>query len=48
MFADMNEIQEVMSRSYAMPDGLDDADLEAGTFFLIYIYYYPNYIVCPL
>jgi len=32
MFYDMNEIQEVMSRSYAMPMDIDEADLEAGTF----------------
>ena len=25
-----NEIQEVMSRTYGVPDELDEADLEAG------------------
>lgn len=29
-----NEIQESMGRSYAVPDEIDEADLEAGTFHL--------------
>lgn len=29
-----NEIQESLGRSYAVPDELDEADLEAGKFFL--------------
>ncbi len=27
---DSNEVQELLSRSYATPDYIDDADLEAG------------------
>jgi len=27
-----NEIQETLGRSYAVPDELDEADLEAGMF----------------
>jgi charged multivesicular body protein 5 len=27
-----NEIQETMGRSYAVPDEIDEADLEAGTY----------------
>jgi hypothetical protein len=27
-----NEVQESLSRSYAVPDELDEADLEAGLF----------------
>jgi len=27
-----NEVQEMLGRSYAVPDELDEADLEAGTF----------------
>lgn len=27
---DMNEVQEIMSRSYAMPYDVDEADLEQG------------------
>lgn len=27
-----NEIQETMGRSYAVPDEIDEADLEAGAF----------------
>lgn len=27
-----NEIQETLGRSYAVPDEIDEADLEAGTF----------------
>lgn len=26
-----NEVQETLSRSYAVPDEIDEADLEAGT-----------------
>jgi len=26
-----NEVQEMLGRSYAVPDELDEADLEAGT-----------------
>lgn len=26
-----NEIQETLARSYALPDEIDEADLEAGT-----------------
>ena len=29
-----NEIQESMSRNYAVPDDLDEADLEAGAHLL--------------
>lgn len=29
MFEDMEELQDIMSRGYGVPDGLDDADLEA-------------------
>lgn len=29
MFLDVNEVQEIMSRSFGLPDGLDEADLEA-------------------
>ncbi len=28
-----NEIQDIMSRSYAVPDGVDEDDLEAGMCF---------------
>jgi len=28
-----NEVQEMLGRSYAVPDELDEADLEAGTLF---------------
>ena len=28
-----NEVQETLSRSYAVPDEIDEADLEAGTSF---------------
>lgn len=30
-----NEIQETLGRSYAVPDEIDEADLEAGTLFLL-------------
>lgn len=30
MMDDSNEVQELLSRSYATPDYIDDADLEAG------------------
>ena len=30
MMDESNEVQELLSRSYATPDGIDDADLEAG------------------
>ena len=29
-----NEIQEVMGRSYGVPDDLDEDDLQAGTFII--------------
>lgn len=29
-----NEVQETLSRSYAVPDEIDEADLEAGAPFL--------------
>lgn len=33
---DMNEVQEIMSRTYSMPYDVDEADLEQGsTAFLI-------------
>jgi charged multivesicular body protein 5 len=28
-----NEIQETLGRSYAVPDEIDEADLEAGEYF---------------
>jgi charged multivesicular body protein 5 len=28
-----NEVQESLSRSYAVPDEIDEADLEAGAYF---------------
>lgn len=31
-----NDIQETLGRSYAVPDELDDADLEAGMLDLVY------------
>lgn len=37
-----NEIQESLGRSYAVPDELDEADLEAGKHFDFFIYY-----LCP-
>jgi charged multivesicular body protein 5 len=30
MLEQSNEIQEIMGRSYAVPDEIDEADLEAG------------------
>ena len=30
MMDDSNQVQELLSRSYATPDYLDEADLEAG------------------
>ena len=30
MMDESNEVQELLSRSYATPDSIDDADLEAG------------------
>lgn len=30
MLDQANEIQEVLGRSYNMPEGIDEADLEAG------------------
>ena len=32
-----NEVQELLSRSYATPDNIDEADLEAGTNEIIFI-----------
>ena len=34
-----NEIQESLGRSYAVPDELDEADLEAGTHLDLFIYH---------
>lgn len=31
-----NEIQETLGRSYAVPDEIDEADLEAGELLLLY------------
>src|SRR5882757_1797833 len=31
-----NEIQESLGRSYAVPDELDEADLEAGTTYIVF------------
>jgi charged multivesicular body protein 5 len=31
-----NEIQETLGRSYAVPDELDEADLEAGMLHMIF------------
>lgn len=33
-----NEVQELLSRSYATPDYIDEADLEAGTQSFVYCY----------
>ncbi len=30
-----NEIQETLGRSYAVPDEIDEADLEAGEYYLL-------------
>jgi charged multivesicular body protein 5 len=34
MLEQSNEIQEIMGRSYAVPDEIDEADLEAGRPFM--------------
>ena len=31
LMEEANEIQETLARSYAVPDEIDEADLEAGT-----------------
>jgi hypothetical protein len=33
-----NEVQETLSRSYAVPDEIDEADLEAGAHVPTYLY----------
>ena len=32
-----NEIQEALSRSYGLPEDIDEADLEAGIYFITMI-----------
>ena len=32
-----NEIQETLSRSYAVPDEMDEADLEAGAYSITHL-----------
>lgn len=34
MMDESSEVQELLARSYATPDYLDDADLEAGKYYL--------------
>lgn len=41
-----NEIQESLGRSYAVPDELDEADLQAGTE-TIYISYFHVFSTSP-
>lgn len=33
-----NEVQEMLGRSYAVPDELDEADLEAGAFTIAQVF----------
>lgn len=37
MMEQANEIQESLSRTYGMPDDLDEADLDAGMCILMFV-----------